>query len=197
MFEFCVSKLKNKKMTFDSEQLIDELTKLTQNLISRVDKFQDLELEQLNFKPTENSWSILECMEHLNLYGKFYIPEIESSIEKTSSKANKTFKSGLLGNYFANSMKPKVQLNKMKTFKDKNPSGSQLDKSVLKELILQQEQLLISLSKAKNVDLNKIKTNITLPLLKFKLGDTFRFTIYHNERHVVQAEKVLTKISLS
>ncbi len=184
-------------MTFDSEQLIDELTKLTQNLISRVDKFQDLELEQLNFKPTENSWSILECMEHLNLYGKFYIPEIESSIEKTSSKANKTFKSGLLGNYFANSMKPKVQLNKMKTFKDKNPSGSQLDKSVLKELILQQEQLLISLSKAKNVDLNKIKTNITLPLLKFKLGDTFRFTIYHNERHVVQAEKVLTKISLS
>lgn len=184
-------------MTINSEQLIDELTKLTQNLISRVEKFQELKLEQLNFKPSEDSWSILECMEHLNLYGKFYIPEIESSIEKTSSKANKTFKSGLLGSYFANSMKPKAQLNKMKTFKDKNPSGSQLDKSVLKEFILQQEHLLISLSKAKNVDLNKIKTNITLPLLKFKLGDTFRFTIYHNERHVVQAEKVLTKTSFS
>ncbi len=53
------------------------------------------------------SWSILECLEHLNLYGDFYIPEIKNRIESSKTLPKENFKSRILGNYFAKSMLPK------------------------------------------------------------------------------------------
>jgi hypothetical protein len=47
------------------------------------------------------------------------------------------------------------------------------------------------LDKAKNVSLGKTKTGISISkLIKLKLGDTFRFVIYHNIRHIEQAKRV-------
>ena len=59
------------------------------------------------------------------------------------------------------------------------------------DFIALQEELLDLLEVAKNKNLDKIKTKTTLPLVKFKLGDTLRFVIHHNERHIVQAKKAL------
>ena len=110
---------------------------------------------------------------------------------KELNQPKENFKSGFLGNYFAKSMLPKEKLNKMKTFKDKNPIGSKLDKSTIDNFILQQEQILNLLEKAREVDLNKTKTAISISKwIKLKMGDTFRVVIYHNERHLVQANKI-------
>jgi len=76
-----------------------------------------------------------------------------------------------------------------------NPINSQLDKEVVNEFIKQQYQLIELLEKAKNIDLNAAKTNISISrLIKLKLGDTFRFVIYHNVRHIRQAENILKDI---
>ena len=86
----------------------------------------------------------------------------------------------------------KEKLNKMKTFKDKNPLGSKLDKSTIERFISQQEQVLNLLDKSRKIDLSKTKTAISISkLIKLRIGDTFRVVIYHNERHLVQAEKIL------
>jgi hypothetical protein len=93
-------------------------------------------------------------------------------------------------------MLPKSNMKTMNTFTSKNPINSKLEKeTVLLGFINQQEEMLALLDTAKNKDLTKIKTSITLPLLKFRLGDTFRFVIYHNQRHIVQAQKVLKTIA--
>lgn len=43
---------------------------------------------------------------------------------------------------------------------------------------------------AKNADLVKVKTSISLTkLIKLRLGDTFRFLVNHIERHVLQAQQ--------
>lgn len=89
-------------------------------------------------------------------------------------------------------MLPKEKLNKMKTFKDKNPIGSKLDKKTIERFISQQEQILNLLDKSREIDLNKTKTAISITnLIKLKIGDTFRVVIYHNERHLEQANKLL------
>ena len=50
------------------------------------------------------------------------------------------------------------------------------------------------LDRAKSANLAKIRIPITIyPWLKLKLGDTFRFSVNHNERHVIQSMKVLEK----
>ena len=179
-------------MKIPTLQLIDELKKITEENIQFAENLLNETDEKLNFRLSEKSWSILECIEHLNRYGKFYIPEISKRIENSGIKSTKVFSSGILGNYFAKSMIPKGKLNSMKTFKSMDPIHSKLDKSFLKEFIDQQKQIIHLLNKAENVDLNKVKTSISISnLIKLKLGDTFRFVIYHNLRHIEQAKRNL------
>jgi DinB superfamily len=83
-------------------------------------------------------------------------------------------------------------LNKMKTFKDKNPVNSKLDIKVLDRFVDQQKHLLKILEMSSRVSLNKVRIKTTLSsLLRLKLGDTFQFVINHNIRHLRQAEKVV------
>ncbi|WP_349644515.1 DinB family protein [Chryseobacterium herbae] len=174
-----------------TSQLLDELKTLTQAHIKYAENLLKETDEKLNSRISDGSWSVLECLEHLNRYGDFYIPEITQRISSSKTSPANAFKPGLLGNYFAKSMLPKDKLNKMKTLKSMDPINSQLDKSVVEKFIRQQSQFLDLLEKAVSVDLNTIKTSVSISkLIKIKLGDTFRFVIYHNDRHILQAERV-------
>ncbi|MBK1896003.1 DinB family protein [Chryseobacterium paridis] len=179
-------------MKISSSQLIAELKNITQNNIQYVETLLQKTDRELNHRVSENSWSILECIEHLNLYGHFYIPEISKRIQASTSSPKSTFSPGILGNYFAKMMLPKEKPNPMKTLKTMNPIHSKLDKEVLNEFIKQQQQLLILLDQSKNINLEKIKTSISISkLIKLKLGDTLRFVIYHHIRHIGQAKRIL------
>lgn len=181
-------------MKINRADLIKDLKTEITNAIEQAQVFKQLSPKQLNHKENEEKWSILECLEHTNLYGDFYLKEIEQQILNAKpAPSAMVFKSGVFGNYFANSMKPKTDgtiPNKMKTFKDKNPVNSNLSVTVIDRFIKQQQQMLNLLEQGKQVDLMKTKTRTTLPLIKFQLGDTFRFVIYHIDRHIVQANKI-------
>ena len=88
-------------MTITSEKLIQDLIERTRININQAEKFSLLSTEKLNWRAENDSWSILECFEHLNLYGDFYISEIKKRIENSNTQPKENFKSGLLGNYFA------------------------------------------------------------------------------------------------
>lgn len=178
-------------MKIQTEALLVDLANRTKELIREAELLKDKSEENLNYKSHAESWSVLECLEHLNLYGRFYIPEIGKRIRNGKGKREPVFKSGWLGNYFANSMLPKEKLNKMKTFKNMNPLNSKLDKKVIDEFIDQQKQLLQLLEDSRKVSLNKTRTSITISkLITLRLGDTFRFVIYHNQRHMAQAQRI-------
>lgn len=180
-------------MKISTSQLLNELKIQVQEHSHVAENLLHESEVKLNARASHESWSVLECLEHLNRYGNCYIPEISHRILASQTCPAPIFKSGILGNYFAQSMLPGEKLNKMKTFKSMDPINSQLDKRVVEEFIRQQQQLLELLEKARNIDLNKVKTNISISkLVKLKLGDTFRFMIYHNARHISQAEKIFT-----
>ncbi|HTO14763.1 MAG TPA: DinB family protein [Edaphocola sp.] len=174
-----------------SENLIQSLIDQIAQINQKIENFKNDDLQILTWKENPTSWSILECLEHLNLYGEFYLPEIEKKIQNSKTKSELQFKSGLLGGYFAKSMLPKKKLNKMKTFKDKNPLNAELDKSVIDNFINQQNKLLDLLHQSKKVSLNKVSIQISISkLIKLKLGDTFQFFINHIIRHFNQIEKI-------
>lgn len=179
-------------MKIKSEQLINELKSLTENHLELVKEWKEFPIEKWLNRPQNNSWNALECLEHLNYYGKFYLPEMEKQLNSSTIKNQEYFHSGMLGNYFAKSMKPKEKGGKMKTFKEMNPMGKELDKSVLNEFIFQQEILLELLNIAEHKNLTKIKTSISITKwIKLRMGDTLRVVIYHNDRHIQQARKAL------
>ncbi|MDR6302292.1 DinB family protein [Mesonia maritima] len=179
-------------MKIKTESLILDLIERTRQNINQVEQLSQLTEKELNKKKNQVTWSVLECIEHLNLYGEFYIPEIEQKIEQSKTDPDQLFKSGILGNYFAKSMLPSGKMRKIKTFKDKNPNGCKLNKRTLKRFLEQQKQILELLNKSRKVNLNKTKTAISISkLLKLKLGNTFRVLIYHNQRHIEQAKKAI------
>lgn len=176
----------------NSNTLRNQLIDRTERLIDIVEEFKKKSISDLNKRPNPESWSALECVEHLNLYCEFYIPAIKKSIKNSNTKPSDVFESGWLGSYFTKSMLPKKKLNKMKTFKDKNPKGTQLDKSTLDKFLHYQNEILNLIEESKKVDLKKTKTEMSLTrFLKFRLGDTFLFNLAHNERHLQQAENAL------
>lgn len=180
-------------MKIAQQALLEDLVKRTQAHLNVAQGFLELPLEKLQRKPSEKSWSILECIEHLNLYGDFYLPEIAQQMKKSTHEVDAIFKSSWLGNYFANVMLPREKKpNNMNTFKDKNPNGSQLGKEVLHKFIDQQKKTLELLHQAQTINLTKVKTGITIASwIRLRLGDTFRVVIYHNYRHIQQAQKLV------
>lgn len=180
-------------MIIKSNKLLSELITLVNSHIEFAKHLTSLQEEKLQKKVNPKSWSVLECIEHLNLYAEFYNQEIVKRLKNTPNDKEENFKSGYLGNKFSLDMIPKEGMKTMNTFKSKNPIYSKLKKeTVLNQFLTYQEELLDLLEISKNKNLNKIKTSITLPLLKFKLGDTLRFIIYHNLRHIEQAKRALS-----
>lgn len=179
-----------------SEKLIQSLIEQTRLIINQAEKLKSYDLPTLTWRENPASWNILECLEHLNLYGDYYLPQIENQIKNSNTKSDLEFKSGFLGNYFAKTMLPKEKRNKMKTFKDKNPLNTELDKTVIEKFVNQQIKLLDLLNQSRQVSLNKVKIETSiLSLLKFKLGDTFQFFINHIFRHLNQIDNIQTKMN--
>lgn len=184
----------------ESSELLDTLKK---DCLSISDIFQNqflnLSIDQLNWKPDSNSWSISECLEHIMLSGQFYIDEINKSFlshKPENLPLNANFKPGLIGNYSAKSMKPRDSgeiKNKMKTFSRMEPGKSGIDtKKLFMDFRKYQDDILLLIEKARYYNLNTLKINSSIGrIIRFKLGDAFRFIIAHNQRHIQQAINVL------
>lgn len=181
-----------KEIIMKAADLISDLVDRTKDNLNRAQRLNEYAIETLNHKAIPESWSALECLEHLNRYGNFYLPEMAKRMQASTHPAVETFKTGWLGNKFAESLLPQEPINKMNSPKKMNPTGSQLDKTVVNTFIRQQYELLDLLKQARQVNLNKVKTGITLTsFIKLKLGDTFRVVIYHTQRHIGQAERAI------
>lgn len=184
----------------NSKELIDELIRDTKAVIKTVEsKFVPLDDTDLNFKI--NGWSINECIEHLNTADDHYLDLFEKRLKSASEiEPEYEFKSGMMGNYFTKSMKPKSDgtiPSKMKTLSKFEPKSERI--SICIEVFLKdQYKTLEILEKSRTVDLNRLKIHSAIgKIINFKMGDALRFVIAHNQRHILQAENVLNELNES
>ncbi len=179
-------------MRIQSDLLRTELIAETKVIINYVNSIKDLPLSELNKRPHNDAWSTLECVEHLNRYAQFYNQELAKQISNSKHKDAGIFKSGLLGNYFAESMLPKENLNKMKTFKEMNPIHSDLNRTTIDSFLKLQYEFIEIMEISKKCDLSKTKNHISISKwIKLRVGDTFRFVLNHNLRHIAQIKRTL------
>jgi hypothetical protein len=182
---------------YKSEILVEDLLNQTETILKMaIAEWQLIPHSRFARKPSPESWSANECLQHLNSYGKYYLPAIEKSIAKGSKEPFKDeFSPGWLGNYFTKLMLPSANgkpSKKMKSPKDHAPKTIIESHLVVAEFIDQQEKLLRLLIQAKKIDLNKNKVGISIaPFIKLKLGDVFMFLIAHLQRHTLQAQRAL------
>lgn len=199
-FEFlqqCTFVLANNQKSMkalDKATLLESLEQqVEQHMEEAISTYQNMS-DTLLLKPaTDGGWSIAQCLDHLNGYGHYYLPQIRQGMEKQTEKpVSNTFKSSWLGNYFTRAMDPATGKKKIKAFKNHIPDRTLDAHAVVAEFIQQQEELLHYLRQARSKDLNSIKIPISISRwIRLKLGDVFQFLIAHNERHMQQAKRVL------
>lgn len=188
--------VKNLKMKYKSLELLRQLKKQTRDHLDFVTSLKMMPEEELNRRPVDGAWNILECLQHLNLYGEFYLGEISGRMARSDSKPAVDFKSGPLGNYFARSILPRDKTKKMKTFREMDPIYAGLTADVIDVFLDQQENLLRLLEQAESKDLNRIRIRLSFSrLFRLRLGDMLRFLVNHNVRHIVQIRNILSSRS--
>jgi hypothetical protein len=183
--------------SIDRNQLLDKLESDTRELMLRTNYLLQEDPENLLQQPAPGKWSVAQVIEHLNSYGRYYLPLLENALSTLPAAKNNIYKPGILGNYFTDMMLPKegVVKNRMKAFKGHRPSPEIDSKKVLDEF-LQQEQWLLQLldkGRKKAIAKNRIPVSIAR-FIKMKVGDTFRFLIAHHQRHFVQIENTLRSV---
>lgn len=189
---------------FQSDNLLDQLAADTRTLMEIVQReFSGLTSDELNRQPSPDRWSIAQCLEHLNSYGHYYLPILEEQISRGENgqvPASAEFRSGWLGNYFTNSMRPQADGSigfKMKAVKSHTPASTLDTRAVLRIFLEQQHELLNLLERARTVNIQKLRVPISIArFIRISVGDTFRFLIAHEQRHVLQAQRVASDLIL-
>ena len=146
----------------------------------------------LNQRPAPTSWSILECLEHLNRYSRYCNPAFAKALTTTaplpSPPAEVTY--SWLGSKSVAMMRP-TNGKKSRALKHLNPLGSCLDREVLTEFDRHQARLLELPALARTANLNRKAVPVEFfRLLKLRLGEALEFVVVHQQRHVQQAQRV-------
>jgi len=156
-------------------------------------EFSGVSLEQLNWKPSLQSWSIAQCLEHLiishNSYGSYFgeIAEGNYKMNFWQSYSPFTHLSGKL-------MKQQLQEHPKRKFKAPKkiqPAASEMKMEIIDRYQENLETFLDQISKCRNIDIDKtIITSPILSIVTYSLRDAFQFLMQHEHRHINQAIRV-------
>ncbi|MBN8821546.1 MULTISPECIES: DinB family protein [unclassified Spirosoma] len=176
---------------------VQDLQTRLSTILQTVDQeFAPLSEEQLRWKPAPDRWSIVECLQHLNLSERFYIRNIQHKVDKLglvqTMPTDQTLQSDWVGKALLFAVDPQVKLKlpapgvvRPRTAADLIPAD------VLGQFIELQTLLHSLLDKAGYLDWNREKV-MTLfgNWVKIRLGDAFLMLAAHTERHLKQAMRV-------
>jgi len=179
-----------------SKELINTLADQINEMIRIAENsFLPLNNVQLNWKESPEKWSILECVEHLNRYSRYYQPEITKAIVCVPEMLQPVeVRSSWIGKRFIKMMHPDT-VKKQKTFARMNPVNSSVTTEALREFLKEQRGLLKVLHLARNVNPNQGNVSVEFfKLLKLNIGDALQFVVVHQQRHLNQALAVLSKL---
>ncbi|WP_207436152.1 DinB family protein [Sabulibacter ruber] len=180
----------------NSTTFLNQLQQLAQAQKSTVrTEFLLLDSSALNFKPHATGWSILECLEHLNRYSRFYLPHVEIALSATATPLTpQEVRYSWIGKKSLEVVNPNGT-KKHKTLKHMNPHNSHLTEGVIDEFLQHQDKLLQLLATAAKADLNKKAIPVEFfRLLKMRLGEALEFLVLHQQRHLQQAQGVKAQV---
>jgi len=181
-------------MKLNNIELIEDLKERTIEASAVASLFFEVDEQELQSKANPEAWSALECFAHLNRYYAFYIPLLIKAIGSSPEhKGLLVFKAGYLGQFFVRLTDIKQKkIKKMKAMPTMDPNGSNPTIEELRLFIDYQKDMLSILEKSKNYNLSKPKIPTAMSRwITISLGDTLRFIVAHNERHLHQAEGCL------
>lgn len=155
----------------------------------------DLSDEAFNWKPDAGSWSVGECVVHLNKTSKGYLKNLDAIVALNAPRAEGPFTYGWVTRLFIDGVRPGSR--SLKTFPALRPpetsaTRSDVNKSrALDRYDADTQRFLDVIEAADGLDLTRIKVPTPfLPIVRFNLGGLLEALGLHALRHIQQAERV-------
>jgi hypothetical protein len=168
------------------EQLADEADALSSGLTD----------EQFNWRPPSGGWTVAQCIDHLNVTARVYLPKLDEGIAEAIRRGlygEGPFRYGVLGRLFVRSQEPTTRM-KYKAAKIVMPAESRRRQETLAAFRAYQVQFIDRLRQANGLDLARarVKSPI-LNVLRMPLGCGFALMAAHERRHLQQARNVVAE----
>jgi uncharacterized damage-inducible protein DinB len=181
---------------FSRTTLITDLLDRTELLKVNTRAWERLTDDQLRQSPGPGKWSISEIYAHLNLCLDQSIRVILSRVTLAPDSPSDTYRSGWLGDWVYDRMMPRPDGSVLKSKARKAWCADPAHIDAREELARFErhcDALDDILRHAATKDLRRITIPFYFPrLVQLRLGDTLRYLVAHGERHLLQAQRVMT-----
>ena len=153
-----------------------------------------LTLEQLNWQPAPERWSVGQCLEHLAITNEVYLPPLADALAGPPAggvAARNRSRMVRAGFFIRHYIAPSPQTRRTRAPRKIRPVLSRVEPSILDRFLNGNRQMRDLVRRAAAHDVNRIRfRNPFIPLLRFRVGTGFEVTSKHESRHLLQAEKV-------
>jgi hypothetical protein len=152
-----------------------------------------LSKEQFNWHPAPGAWSVAECIDHLNVTARLYLPMLDEGIAEAIRRglyAPGPFHYNWFNRFVARSMEPPARI-RTKAPKAFQPPPDRPRQDVMAAFRAYQVQFVDRLRQANGLDL--IRARVRSPIItwwRMPLGTALAFTTAHERRHLWQARRV-------
>ena len=177
-----------KKYYSQVEEIRQDAEDLTRGLIET----------QFNWRPNPETWSINECLEHLNVTARQYWSILAEAVN--GARINGWFSPGpykraWIGNLMIRSTEPPARLRFKAPRRFRPPADIPMNQ-VLSSFMTFQDRLLDLIRDANGVDLGRPRLHSPGGrLFKLTLGQGIELMIAHERRHLWQARRVKFSVS--
>ena len=148
---------------------------------------------QLGQRPAPGGWSVAECIAHLTLTTRNYLPPVYKALE-IAPQGSGPYKMDFTGRMLRWVLEPPYRM-KTKTLPSFEPGAEKDSGAALPEFLHSQDDLLKCLASCEGRALDKVKIQSSFnERMHYNVYSCFEIMTAHQRRHLWQAENVKKKL---
>jgi hypothetical protein len=150
-------------------------------------------------RPIPGSWSVAECLQHLNLSADAYFPiwqQIISAAGPRKTEANAPYRIDFWGRFLSWILEPPPRI-RSKTPAPLEPVGCDDFAQVLAGFCERQQRILAALRRCRGRSIDQVAFASPVdPRIRYSIWSSFVIVAAHQRRHLWQAEQAIRKLNL-
>jgi hypothetical protein len=149
--------------------------------------------EQFHWQPPAGGWPVAQCLDHLNVTARVYLPRLDHAIADAIRRGvygEGPFQYAFLGRWLAKSQEPPARI-RFKAPKMMHPPPDRTRDEIVAAFRAYQVQFVDRLRQANGLDLARARVSSPAATwIRFSLGSGFALMTAHERRHLWQARRV-------
>jgi hypothetical protein len=146
---------------------------------------------QLNWRADPASWSIGQCLDHLRVTNEVYVASMQRGLDGSPSGPVDEIAPGWFGRYFLRTViEPSAKSIRGKAPKKIVPA-TMVEGNIVDRFLASNDATRRFIDQAAAYDVNRVRfANPFVPLIRFTVGTGLEIVTKHEDRHLLQAERV-------